>query len=140
MWHCFNYFMRFENGNIIGKGEDTALELLAQLFPQKSIKRQVKLSELLKKDWADDLSERQKKETIDLVVYTNPVIVVRVQDPHHNGIITAERDLVQRKTLEWNNIKVVDLRNYDCINIMKEENNREAMRELLEAFKYEGIT
>ena len=56
--------MRFENGNIIGRGEDTALELLAQLFPQKSIVRQVKLSNLLKKDWVDDLSERQKKRLL----------------------------------------------------------------------------
>jgi hypothetical protein len=126
-------------GNIIGFGEETTLELLIQLFPLSDIKTQVKFKDLLKGEWVDTVTERQEKETIDIVVYTDPIIAVRVQDPHHTGRITAMRDTVQRKTLEWNNIRVVDLNHYDCVNIMKEKRNDEAMRELLEALSHEGI-
>ena len=88
-----------KNGNIIGCGEDSALEILIQLFPDRSISRQVPLANLLAEDWASDLSERQRKETIDLVLFGTPNIAVRIQDAHHRGKITTMRDTVQRKTL-----------------------------------------
>lgn len=128
-----------ENGYFIGKGEYVTFDLLSQLFPNVELKIQVKFQDLLKGEWVDTVTERQEKETIDIVVYTDPIIAVRVQDPHHTGRITAMRDKVQRKTLEWNNIRVVDLNHYDCVNIMKEKRNDEAMRELLEALNHEGI-
>lgn len=128
-----------EKGNIIGRGEIPAREILHELFPNIEIKYQVKLSSLLPADWADDLSERQQKETIDIVVYSNPIIAIRVQDPHHAGKITAARDLVQKKTLEWNNVKVVDLEFYECVNLMKDVVNDESRQELILALKSENI-
>ena len=62
-----------------------------------------------------------------------------MQDPHHSGRITAQRDLVQKKTLEWNGLRVIDIQHYNCPNIMKENSNKDAMRELLEALNHEGI-
>lgn len=124
---------------IIGKGEFAALDLLAQLFPQAKIDIQVPFKSLLKGEWVDTVTDRQEKETIDIVIYTDPILAIRVQDPHHNGRITSMRDKVQRKTLEWNDVKVVDVQFYDCPNLMKEKTNDEAMRELLEALSHEGI-
>ena len=128
-----------KNGNFIGRGETTVLDLIYIWFPQQEIKTQVKFKDLLTDEWADTVSERQEKETIDIVIFTDARIVVRVQDPHHAGVITSQRDLVQKRTLEWNDIKVVDVNFYDCPNIMKEKNNKESKRELLEAFKHSGI-
>ena len=128
-----------ENGYFIGKGEYVAFDLLSQLFPNTELKIQVPFKDLLQGEWKDTVTERQEKETIDIVVYSDPIIAVRIQDPHHVGRITAMRDKVQRKTLEWNNIRVVDVNHYDAINIMKDNNGDEAMRELLEALGHEGI-
>ena len=127
------------NGFIIGRGEETALDLLMQLFPDKEIKIQVPFKDLLHGEWVDTVTERQEKETIDIVVYTDPVLAIRVQDPHHNGRITSARDLVQRKTLEWNGLRVVDLQHYECTEIMKERINDKSMKELLNALNDEGI-
>lgn len=127
------------NGFIIGKGEETALDLLMQLFPDKEVKIQVPFKDLLHGEWVDTVTERQEKETLDIVVFTDPIIVIRVQDPHHNGRITSARDLVQRKTLEWNGHRVVDLQHYECTEIMKERINDKSMKELLESLKEEGI-
>jgi len=126
-------------GNIIGYGETSAVEILKQLFPDKEIKTQVSLKSLLTSDWANDLSERQCKETLDIVVYTDPIIVVRVQDPHHKGNITSARDLVQKKTLEWCDMKVVDLQFYECINLMKELVNDSSREEVKEALTKANI-
>ena len=127
------------NGFIIGKGEETALDLLMQLFPDKEVKIQVPFKDLLHGEWVDTVTERQEKETLDIVVFTDPIIVIRVQDPHHNGRITSARDLVQRKTLEWNGHRVVDLQHYECTEIMKERINDKSMKELLNALSDEGI-
>jgi|TARA_R110002020_G_scaffold333304_2_gene548671 hypothetical protein len=127
------------NGNFIGRGEDSAFELLLQIYPDKEIKRQVKFKDLLSGEWIDTVTERQEKETIDLVVYSDPIIAIRVQDPHHNGRLTSARDLVQRKTLEWNGVRVVDLQHYECVELMKENVSDKSMKELLNALKEEGI-
>lgn len=128
-----------EKGNIIGKGELSAIEILIPLFPECEVKTQVPLSTLLEKDWAEDLSERQQKETIDIVIYSNPIIAIRVQDAHHRGRITSMRDVVQRKTLEWNNITVVDLLDTECTELLKERVNDKSKKEVLKALNSCGI-
>lgn len=128
-----------ERGNIIGNGEDSAVEILKELFPTIDIKTQVLLSDLLGVDWVADLSERQEKETLDIVIYTNPVIVVRVQDSHHRGKLTTSRDIVQRKTLEWNNVKVVDLLDLECTELLKERVNDKSKEEIRKALTICGI-
>ena len=62
-----------------------------------------------------------------------------MQDARHTGIGMSQRDTVQKKTLEWNDIKVVDINHYDCINVFKDNRCDESMREVLEAFKHAGI-
>lgn len=128
-----------EKGNIIGKGEISAVEILKDMFPTYEIKTQVALSTLLQKDWADDLSERQQKETIDIVIFASPVIAIRVQDSHHRGKITTSRDIVQRKTLEWNNVKVVDLLDIECTELMKERINEKSKNEIKKALEVCGV-
>ena len=126
-------------GNFIGKGEDSAFEIIKEMYPKHDIKRQVKLTSLLGQDWIDDLGEIQRKETLDIVIYDDPIIVVRVQDPHHTGAITAARDVIQKATLEWNNCIVVDLFHYECKNLMKERVDSESRREILLAFRSECV-
>jgi len=133
------FMHRDSNGNIIGRGELAAFEILMQIFPDRELKTQISLTSLLKGGWLDDLSDIQKKETLDIVIYGSPIIVVRIQDPHHRGIITSARDTVQRKTLEWNDIKVVDLQFYECVELLKDKVNSESMKEVLQALKDEKI-
>ena len=110
-----------------------------KLFPEAEVKIQVKFKDLLKGEWIDTVSGRQEKETIDIVIYTDPIIAVRVQDARHTGIGMSMRDTVQKKTLEWNDVKVVDINHYDCINVFKDNRCDESMREVLEAFSHAGI-
>ena len=130
-----------KHGNFIGMGEDTVYDILKEWYPKSKVARQTLLTNLLKGDWLDDLSERQQKETLDLVIFTdnkNP-IVIRVQDKHHSGSMQGIRDVTQKKILQWNDIVVVDVQHYNCPEIFKEKNNNEAWRELKEAFGHADI-
>ena len=126
-------------GNFIGHGEYVVFDHLVQLFPEAEIKTQVRFKDLLKGEWLDNLSERQEKESVDIVVYTDPIIAVRVQDARHTGIGLSTCDVVQKKTLEWNDVIVVDINHYDCINVFKDKRCDESMREVLEALSHAGI-
>lgn len=130
-----------EYGQIIGHGEDVCVSILKELYPEAEIKIQWKYSKLMKGDFTHSVTERQEKETLDIVVFRNKLmpIVVRVQDAHHSGTVTSDRDLVQKKTLEWNDCIVVDVQHYNCPNIFKDKLNSEARRELLEALADEDV-
>ena len=49
--------------------------------------------------------------------------------------MTASRDLVQKKMLEWNDCKVVDLWFYDCPVLWKEILNEKSIKEVKFALK-----
>lgn len=120
-----------EKGQFIGRGEDTALEILKTEFPDAEFKIQVPLRDLLSEEWQDTMTERQEKETLDIVITQNDKkIAVRVQDKRHNGIGLAQRDIVQKKTLEWNNCIVVDLVEQECPILFKELLNDESIKEV----------
>ena len=87
-------------------------------------------------EFRDDLSERQQKESVDIVLFTgfNPVCV-RVQGGDHGGILKSARDSVQKQMLEWSNCIVIDLWYYDCPVLFSEKLNDESRREVKEAFK-----
>ena len=120
-----------EKGQFIGRGEDTALEILKTEFPVAEFKIQVPLRDLLSEEWQDTMTERQEKETLDIVITQNDKkIAVRVQDKRHNGIGLAQRDIVQKKTLEWNNCIVVDLVEQECPILFKELLNDESIKEV----------
>ena len=124
-------------GNFIGHGEDVCISILRELFPEDLIVPQFKFSKLMKGEFVLSVTERQTKETLDIVIFRErkKTIVVGVQDAHHSGSLTSERDRVQKKTLEWNECDVVDVQHYNCPNIFKDKLNAEARREILEALK-----
>ena len=100
-------------------------------------KIQVPFRDLLNEEWAGTLTERQEKETLDIVVKTNlKTVVFRIQDAHHRGMHTAERDLVQKKTLEWNGHTVVDLWDHDCPELFKEKKNSKSIAEVKESISF----
>jgi hypothetical protein len=126
---------------IIGHGERATIQILKSIYGESAeYLTQVKFKDLLKGEWLDTVTERQEKETLDIVVKL-PVktIVVRVQDEHHNGDITAKRDLVQRKTLEWNDCAVVDLWYHDCPELWKDEVNETSKDEVITVLKSLGL-
>ena len=112
-----------KNGDVIGTGEDTAYEILKELYNEEDIKRQYKFCELMSEEFKDTLGERQFKETIDLIVFrkAKKTIVLRIQDKHHAGLVTSSRDIIQKQMLEWNNCIVVDAWYNECPEIWKEE-------------------
>ena len=91
-------------------------------------------------EFVDDLSERQQKETVDIVLFSgfNPVCV-RVQGGDHTGILKSARDTVQKQMLEWSNCVVVDLWFHDCPELFKVKLNDESRREVREALNREGL-
>ena len=98
----------------VGEGERTALKILKN------------------GDYADTLSERQEKETLDIVIFrvTKPTIVVRVQDKHHDSILKTGQDLVQKQMLEWNGCVVVDLWHKECPTLWSETVNEKSYEEI----------
>ena len=127
-----------KKGQFIGRGEETALLVLKDLFGEDAeYSIQVPFKDLLKGDWKDTVTERQEKETLDIVVIkNNKVIVFRIQDDHHRGLHTQERDLVQKKTLEWNDCYVIDVWEHDCPNLFKEDKIK-AVSEIKESISFE---
>jgi CO dehydrogenase/acetyl-CoA synthase gamma subunit (corrinoid Fe-S protein) len=127
---------------IIGKGEKTALEVLKEIYGEDvEYRTQIQFKHLMNYDFVDDLSERQQKETVDIVLFSgfNPVCV-RVQGGDHTGILKSARDTVQKQMLEWCNCTVVDLWFHDCPELFKEKLNDKSRREVREALNREGLT
>ena len=126
---------------IIGKGEKTALEVLKETYGKEvEYTTQVLFKDLMSYEFRDDLSERQQKESVDIVIFSgfNP-ICVRVQGGDHTGILKSARDTVQKQMLEWSNCTVVDLWFHDCPELFKEKLNDESRREVREALKNSGL-
>ena len=126
---------------IIGKGEKTALEVLKEIYGRDvEYSTQIQFKHLMKYEFIDDLSERQQKETVDIVLFSgfNPVCV-RVQGGDHTGILKSARDTVQKQMLEWSNCVVVDLWFHDCPELFKEKLNDESRREVREALNRVGL-
>ena len=127
---------------IIGKGEKTALEVLKEIYEEDvEYKTQVQFKDLMSYDFSEDLSERQQKETVDIVLFSgfNPVCV-RVQGGDHTGILKSARDTVQKKMLEWNGCKVIDLWYYECPELWKEQVNEGSRFEVKTAFLDAGLS
>ena len=126
---------------IIGKGEKTALEVLKEIYGKNvEYSTQIQFKDLMISDFSEDLSERQQKESVDIVLFSgfNPVCV-RVQGGDHTGILKSARDTVQKQMLEWCNCIVVDIWFHDCPELFKEKLNDESRREVREALNREGL-
>ncbi len=123
---------------IIGNGEVTALSILKKEYG-KSIEYsiQVPFKDLMSYEFKDGLSERQMKESVDIVLYTLfDTVCIRVQGKDHKGVLKSSRDIVQKQMLEWSNCKVVDLWWYDCPTLFKNIENDESKREVMEAINW----
>ena len=133
--------MKQVDDRFIGRGEKSALAILKKIFPSADIQIQFPFKNLMNEEFFGSLSDRQKKETLDIVVfqYANPTIVIRVQDKTHVGTMKSARDIVQKKMLEWNECKVVDLWFYECPTLWKEKVNKSSEEEIKFAFRDIGL-
>lgn len=124
---------------IIGRGERTCLSILKYLYPEAEFITQCLLSKIVDKEWG--LSERQEKETLDIIYkLKGKTYVVRVQDPHHDGLGMQRVDAVQKKTLEFYDCKVIDIWYNDCPKLFADKYNDLSISELKEVYKDNGIS
>jgi len=117
---------------MIGRGEVVAKKILRDMFPEAEILTQVPLYKLLTNDWRLELSERQQKETIDIVVKRKfrKVLCVRIQDKHHFSERFYRIDATQRHLLEESHCEVVDIPENECPYLFKDRYNSKSMSEL----------
>jgi hypothetical protein len=124
---------------IIGRGERTCLSILKSLYPEAEFITQCLLSKIVDEEWG--LSERQEKETLDIVyILKGKTYVVRVQDPHHDGLGMQRVDAVQKKTLEFYDCKVIDIWYNECPKLFADTYNDLSISELKEVYKDNGIS
>ncbi len=118
----------------VGEGEVTALKILKSIFGEKECEYKIQylFKKLMNEEFADTLSERQEKETLDIVIFrvTQKTIVVRVQDKHHDSILKTSQDRVQKQMLEWNGCIVIDLWYKECPTLWSEEINEQSIEEV----------
>jgi len=126
---------------IIGQGEVAALSIIKDMFGNSSeYMTQVKLSNMVTPEYLETFSERQLKETIDIVVVTPfECLAIRVQDKHHNSDRMATIDNIQKLMLEWNGWKVVDIWHYECKELWKDKVNERSRMELEMAIKESSV-
>ena len=117
---------------IIGQGEVAALEIVKDMFGNSSeYMTQVKLSNMVSPEYLETFSERQLKETIDIVVVTVfEFLAIRIQDKHHASARMSSIDNIQKLMLEWNGWKVIDVWHYECKELWKDKVNAKSRLEL----------
>jgi len=127
--------------DIIGAGEITLVQILNELFPTSIIKIQVKLSELLRGDYHKTMSDGNKKQTLDVVIYPprSETIVCRVQGKDHMSMKKSSNDGVQERILKSNKCKVVDFWYYECTVLFMDKKNRNSEAEVKQVLKRNGI-
>jgi hypothetical protein len=126
---------------IIGQGEVAALEIIKDMFGNScEYITQVKLSDMVTNEYLETLSDRQLKETIDIVVLTGfHYLAIRIQDKHHTSARMATIDNIQKLMLEWNGWKVIDIWHYECKELWKDKVNKKSRLELELAIKESSI-
>ena len=126
---------------IIGQGEVAALDIVKEMFGNSSeYLTQVKLSNMVSPDHLETFSDRQLKETIDIVVVTPfEFLAIRIQDKHHASARMATIDNIQKNMLEWNGWKVIDVWYYECKELWKDKVNKKSKLELELAIKESSI-
>jgi len=139
--HSTNYIKKDEHGNIIGVGETTAVEILRDIYKTAKIVPQYPFVNLINDDYKDSLGDNYLKHKLDIVVFRDKdkTIVVRVQDKHHEGVLTSARDIVMKQILEWNDCIVVDLNWYECHFLWKEEKNDDSISEVIISLQDAGL-
>ena len=130
-----------KDGNFIGVGETTAVEILRDIYKTAKIIPQYPFVKLINDDYKDSLGDSYLKHKLDIVVFRDKdkPIVVRVQDKHHEGVLTSARDIVMKQILEWNDCVVVDLNWYECHFLWKEEKNDDSISEVIISLQDAGL-
>ena len=130
-----------KDGNFIGVGETTAIDILQDLYKDAKITPQYPFIKLINDDYKDSLGDSYLKHKLDIVVFRDKdkPIVVRVQDKHHEGVLTSARDIVMKQILEWNDCVVVDLNWYECHFLWKEEKNDDSISEVIISLQDAGL-
>lgn len=134
----------------VGRGEDVVLDILRFLYPRRRFFTQVKLPGLVSNRTPKDyppLSQRQLKETIDIVMATEKphpfteiekvknIVAFRIQDPHHKGPGYARHDKIQAELLEDCGIKVCDFNWYECKHIWNNKINVDTVEEVINCLR-----
>ena len=116
----------------IGQGEVAALKIVKDMFGNSSeYLTQVKLSNMVSPEYLETFSDRQLKETIDIVVVTPfEFLAIRIQDKHHASVRMSTIDNIQKNMLEWNGWKVIDVWHYECKELWKDKVNAKSRLEL----------
>ena len=130
-----------KDGNFIGVGETTAIDILQDLYKNAKIIPQYPFVKLINDNYKDSLGDNYLKHKLDIVVFrpSEKTMVVRVQDKHHEGVLTSARDVVMKQILEWNDCIVVDLNWYECHFLWKEEKNDDSISEVIIALQDAGL-
>ena len=126
---------------IIGQGEMAALKIVKDMFGNSSeYLTQVKLSNMVSPEYLETFSDRQLKETIDIVVVTPfEFLAIRIQDKHHASVRMSTIDNIQKNMLEWNGWKVIDVWHYECKELWKDKVNKKSRLELEMAIKESSV-
>jgi hypothetical protein len=127
---------------IIGKGENTVLDILKEIYGNTVIySTQILFKDLISFELIPEgLSERQQKESVDIVLFSGfSPICIRVQGGDHGGALKSARDSVQKQMLEWSNCIVVDVWHYNCPTVFKEKLNNDSRREVKESLKTSNV-
>lgn len=123
-----------DQGTIIGRGEKTLIEILKKQLTGVRIYTQVHLKYLVPQEEVREFSERQIKETIDiLIVYNNKWFACRVQhgstrkyqSKGHLGQVLAQADLVQKNLIQRYHgpHSVIDFRESECKTLFRDKLN-----------------
>ena len=118
---------------IIGRGELATRLILRKLIPNSNIRIQVPLVKLLSPELLKNHTERQGKETVDIVVYRNEKnpLVVRIQDKRHRSKYMSNIDEQQKLSLELSGCNVADIPEGECPQLFKEKVNDQSINEVL---------
>ena len=129
MWTCY------QMDEIIGQGERLAVKILSEIYPKAILAKQVPLRELLFEEYRDDMGERAKKETIDIVIFDEyDTIAVRVQDDRHKTKNFGIIDQRQKYDLENSGVIVIDIWKSDAPYLFKEKNIEKSTEEIKKIF------
>jgi len=140
-----------DDSTIIGRGEHTLIEILEEkLQGDARIYTQIHLKYLVPKEEVELFSERQRKETIDvMILYHNNWICFRVQhgsnkkyrSKGHLGKELAQADVVQKRLIQRYHGKysVIDLRESECETLFQNKNNWYSQSEVGIVCRLEGL-
>jgi len=122
---------------LVGRGEVTAIKIIKEMMPDAVIETQVPLYKLLLPDYRMGLSERQMKESIDIVVKRRHVtpLCIRIQDKHHSSRRFGYIDNIQKDHLEYSHNNVVDIPENECPELFRDILNVDAREELKKYIK-----